>query len=340
MATLSSIITDYAPSNGQIGVPLRSTITIEFDRLMDTDSIEQGFYVEGPDSNLVLGPGSSDVWESDLGKSLGQYYDFLDSPGQQGIVQGEFSFDDSGSVTTMTFTPSYPLAANTEYTANIVQAYSRSIGDTVVEGGNLGNGDLDFGGTYTGTATDEINIRITASGVAGLAEFEWWRTNTPLNIHGPILSSSRGEQTIEPGIYVLFGDGSFYVDDEFNAPLTSPTLYSGQMFFTFTAGSGSIEALPSTSSTSILATLRQGSTVTTPLQVVKTTPANYDVQIDPDTTTIIVEFNKQLDDSTIDESNVTIETKPATDHPATSITYGADIAKRVTVNGRRIIITL
>jgi len=43
--TLPEIITDYTPANGDVGVPLASTVTVTFDRIMDTGRLKEDFFI-------------------------------------------------------------------------------------------------------------------------------------------------------------------------------------------------------------------------------------------------------------------------------------------------------
>jgi len=57
MADLKSIIQDYSPAAGSASIPLSSTVTITFDRLMDEDSLSREFFISGPDTDQFIGPG-------------------------------------------------------------------------------------------------------------------------------------------------------------------------------------------------------------------------------------------------------------------------------------------
>jgi hypothetical protein len=120
MADLLGIIEDYSPSNGAVGVPLRSPITVSFSVLMDEDSLSTNFFLAGPDTDQFVGPGVSQF--SLYPDNVSQGDDFLTSPGYKGIVQGAFSFETVAGKTVMTFTPTNPMAALTLYTAYLPDA--------------------------------------------------------------------------------------------------------------------------------------------------------------------------------------------------------------------------
>lgn len=341
MADLLDIVEDYSPPEGQTGVPLRSTVDVVFSSIMDEESVEQAFFVEGPDNDTVFGPDSvASVWPSALGEGLGREIDFLESPAYQGVVQGAFSFADDGSQTTMTFTPSKPFGALTSYVAHLTDCYSLSVGDAVAGVGNTGDGEVDFFGTWNGSS-DSINIRITAAGVAGVAEFVWWKTSDPFVLGGPLLSTRRDEIPLYEGIYINFGEGTFAEDDEYSADLSSAVLCSGHLIFGFETGSGQIQSLPSSGSTSVLASLRQGTlSSSVPLQVVSIDPENHAGNVDPDLSEIVVTFNKNLDSDTVTSDVVKIVTEAATGHPSAATVAKGLLAKQVEVSGRRLIIKI
>lgn len=337
MAVLLNVVEDYSPPNDQSGVPLRSTIEIQFSTLMDERSVEEAFYVEGPDTDTVIGPDSkASIWPSAFGVSLGEEPDYLSSPGYQGIVQGTFTFETVDDKTKMIFTPNQAMAALTHYVVHITDCYQNSFGDTASGVANVGNGEVEFDGSWTNT-DNAVNMRVTKSGVAGIAEFVWWKDSDPLEVKGPVLTTRRGTVTLEEGLFVEFGDGTFIVDDEFSASLSTAVLCSGHLTFEFDTGSGSIVALPTTSSTSILSELRQTSaSATVPLRVVRTIPSDHQAQVDPDLTEIILEFNKSLDETTITDAMIEVVSEIASSHPSLGAVAQGDLAKRLVVDGRRL----
>ncbi len=130
--TLPEIITDYTPANGDVGVPLASTITVTFDRIMDTDRLKEDFFVEGPDTDQWIGPGLLEL-KNPVNVSQGDLDNFLKSPGYRGIVQGSFLFQivDSNGVevpesngearTKLIFTPTQPMYPLIAYTVHVVE---------------------------------------------------------------------------------------------------------------------------------------------------------------------------------------------------------------------------
>lgn len=119
MSDLSDRIKDTFPGNGDQGVPLQSNLTFTLSGLdYDEDSLKEGIFVEGPDTDQFVGPGQIDLVVP-ANVSQGDIDDFLQSPGYQGIVAGEVTVTGIAGDTVVTFDPTLPLAPLTEYTMNL-----------------------------------------------------------------------------------------------------------------------------------------------------------------------------------------------------------------------------
>lgn len=259
MSSLSSIINDFFPAEGDVGVPTGVSSYILFDRPMNEDLLAEQFFIEGPDTDQFVGPGIQDF--QNFPNNVSQGDDFLTSPGYRGIMQGSFSFqkislgdpnqissDPLNYRTKMIFTPSHPMAPGTEYVARLPEATDKNL-----------------------------------------------------------------------------------------------VIYTGYIKFGWTTGSGSITALPTTASTSILNSISPISPLNqlTPFQLVKITPANRSIKNDPiKTNTITLEFNKNIDPTSVDPALIVLQTLPITDHPDLCITSIGDLGKKILVQGNKIIITI
>lgn len=125
--------------------------------------------------------------------------------------------------------------------------------------------------------------------------------------------------------------------------LDGTTEISGIITLSFTSGSGAIEEIPSEVSTSVLANTSQAvsaGVAVGPFLVEKTTPADHSVQQDIALEEIEIEFNKAIDSDSVSADNIQVQTIPATDHPATSITALGNLTKTVEVSGKKIIIKI
>lgn len=363
MATILDIIDSVNPADSSTGVPLNNNITILFDREIDEWSLEHGgLIVEGPDTDQVIYPGY-------IPTTLiqGTEGEILQSPGYKGLVPGTFIFqrvslttaslvntsDTTGNGelfrTKVIFKPDQPLKPLTNYkvfvvgddddtTDEIFGVRTRTVFDGVADPGNTGTGSVTFSGTYLGDlTTDTINIRITKSGVSGVAEFEAWKNSAPLDLIGPTPTSMTECQVID-GVTVQFIEGNYAVDDVFTVVVRRPVKFTDTATFSFTTGNGSITVVPTTTATSVT-----GSPVAptvTNFTVVKTSPADRDTNLDPSVAKkIVIEFNDDIDPATINSQTVQVNIEPVIDHPLlTTQVVAGPIANVLTVSGNKLII--
>jgi len=131
-------------------------------------------------------------------------------------------------------------------------------------------------------------------------------------------------------------DYKVYVSDTLDADGNDIT---GMVYWEFQTGTGSIEELPSTISTSVLAATPQAQALATDLsalQVVKTTPSDHDIEQSVDLAEIVVEFNKEIDPASVDADSIIVQALPATDHPKADVSAAGDLAKSVEVDGNKL----
>lgn len=365
MTTTTSIISSVNPSNNATGVPLNNTIQILFDREIDEWSIEHGgLIIEGPDTDQVVYPGYMPTT-----LVAGSESEILQSPGLMGVVPGQFSFQRISPTTTdqvhtsdttgagnlyrtkVVFKPTVPMRAQTDYLVYLVgddsstdeEIYglrSRTVFDPV-DGTNAGNGSVTFSGTYLGDLTqDTLNIRITASGVSGDAEFEAWRTSQPLDLVGPFKTSISECQVLD-GVTIQFIEGTYQVDDEFSVVVRRPSIFTGTVTFEFSTGNGSITVVPTTTATSVTGDPALASTSGS-FRVVKSTPADGATNLPPSgNRRLTIEFSDTIDPATITADRVQVTVEPVTDHPLlTNQIVAGPISHTVTSSGTKMFIDL
>lgn len=118
MSDLSDRIKDTFPANGDESIPLASNLTITLSGLDYLESsLTEGLFVEGPDTDQYIGPGLLELKGDNV--SQGEVDDFLQSPGYQGIVQGETTVSGIAGDTVVTFDPTYPMTPSTVYRLNL-----------------------------------------------------------------------------------------------------------------------------------------------------------------------------------------------------------------------------
>ncbi len=362
MTSLSDVVDAVYPTSDATGVPLLASITVLFDREMDETSIENGgVFLEGADTDSLL----VGVYPENI--APGDEPNLFETAAYSGLVPGVFTFkriDLSTSVEVSTldptgngtlyrtkavFTPTFPLQKAFDYRIFITAdpdaedtekfgVRTRSVFDAEADAGNTGTGTMSATGTYTGTVDDTYNIAFVVDGVAGAAQFEWWKNSTPLDIHGPILATY-SSIPLADGVIIQFDDGNYEENDTFTVVVKPGVTFTDTLVSTFTTGNGSILAVPTSASTSVLGDVLPA---TTGFQVSKTTPADFATNLAPEVCKqIIIEFSAPVDEDTVTDDTVQVIAEAVTDHPAANIiSPNGPIAKTITVDGNKIIIDL
>lgn len=362
MATITDIVASVHPSSDAIGIILRDTIWVLFDREIDETSIDEGnFFIEGPDTDSVIGP--------DMGLHLPNISDSTSddqfvSPGYAGIVQGTLSFkrinllntneytgpDDTTGDGTLwrtkaIFTPTISLQALTNYRiylagdentgdTNPTGVRSRTVFDTVANEDNTGNGVATFTGSFTGSVADTYNISISIDGASGTAWFYWSKDTDSETSHGPIQTSAYTAHLLDNGVYVEFGSGNFATDDTFSVVVKPATLFTDNTYWSFTTGTGSIQTLPESTSTSIIGD--PAPLIAEAFGVTNIVPADRASNKPLTTKKITVTFNSNIDPATITSESVLLTGLPV-NGDETALTP-REIYKSITVNGNKLII--
>jgi len=155
VANLIDTVVDHFPPVSGVSIPLNSVITIEFNIEMDPVSLEESFFIEGPDTDQYIGPGLA-MLANPANVSQADLDNFLRSPGYQGILQGIVDVNVvSGVGTTLSFTPDQPLYPTIQYIVNV--------SDPLDALGNLVSGYISWN-FETGTGSiEEIPSTISTS---------------------------------------------------------------------------------------------------------------------------------------------------------------------------------
>jgi len=352
-------IVSVSPDNGSEGITLNSKISVVFDQEIDIDSVQ--IMVEGADTDRWSGPDQAH-WDD---PSTTRDDDILSSPGYKGIIAGTLSFekvDISGNsvssydftgggsnwCTKVVFTPSMPLAASQGFRVYIpgdendtdgfrTGVSSRTVFDTV-KGSNLGNGNVYFTGSYTGTISDVIRVSIKTGNI-----FEWRTDSSPLIVRQlPVKQTS---QLLTTGIYVHF-DGITAVGDTFSVVIEPAVRMVGTYTWIFTTGSGNIRVVPENVSTSIPIggfsdTSSSASGAVGVLSIISTTPRERATNLDPHSINEIrIKFNKTLDPTTITDETIEVYAEPVNGvFEGNPIPYTGNVPKVLTVEDDTLIIT-
>jgi len=149
--------------------------------------------------------------------------------------------------------------------------------------------------------------------VGGDITFEWVDVNdSSITVSGSPYNTKLIFTPTQP-LVPLFD----YTATVYEAITTGSVLYSGIVSFDFQSGSGSIETIPASISTSPLKTtsLPGEAVVTSLLEVSSTTPTDHSIEVNPSgLDEIIVTFNETMDDTSFSTIGFTVE--PILDHPA------------------------
>ncbi len=367
MANLVDIVELVHPTVSGVSVPTNDTVWVLFDREVDESTVEANFFITGPDQDTWNGPEPGRYVNYE---SIGTEAEALQSPGYHGIVQGAITFerirvDNYGAYTgydytgngssyrtKAVFTPSKRLYPTTEYTVYLsgdedttdtldTGIKSRSVFDTV-KGANLGTGEATFDGGYTGNSTDIFYVSVTTAGDVGVAKFEWWRDSDPSLVYGPY-TTKRSGVLLSAGVTVCFEDGSYVVGDSFNVVVREALLFEGNVSWSFETGSGSLQTLPSSTSTTLLGTVPSTGISSGTFSVVETDPENRESNIplpvaDMD---IVVVFGSAVDSDTVTSSTVSVVTEPVNgDVTNSGIIYSGMLTPTLSVSGTELTITV
>jgi len=365
-AAISTLIDAVYPGDEATGIPLLAPIWIVFSTEMDEDSIENNFFIYGPNTDTISGPGAL-LW--DRAPSFVQdKEDYFTSTEKGGLVGGEITFervslgdisvpyagyDYSGAGnlyrTKVIFTPTRPFVATTLYSPYLVGQDSggnngirkRSVFDPQRVAG-AGTADINIVGSYTGSMSSEtFYVEIAAAGDVGTATYRWWVASSPLVVHGP--NKTRiAEWNMADGVKVSFeSTGTYSAGDKFSCVVGMPDEATGQTDWEFTSGSGSIQSIPTAASTSVIglpsSVVASGEVA---FMVDETSPANRDFNLDlAAINPITILFTKTLDASTVTLDRIRVEAQEIMDDPAISVPERAgDLPKRISVSDKTLTI--
>ena len=370
MTAIIDIVDLVHPSVSGMNVIVSDQVWILFDRELDTDSLQENIFITGPDQDTWSGPDLL-LFNRNLNES--NQDSILQSPNFRGYVEGTFTFEkvnlldldsysgyDYGGDGTLwrtraVFTPTKQLTPNTEYKVYVTGDESatdeldtgvktRTIFDTT-KGANLGTGEATYVGSYIGEGlTDTFHVRITTAGAANTAKFIWYRGSAPLLTFGPF-TAFRGTVDLDDGISIKFTTGSFSVSDSFSVAVKQATVFTGNLIWPFTTGTGSIQELPSSVSTDISGTPSSTSSLST-FSVLSTSPASTATDLDTPfegDMSIVLTMNDTVDGSTVDTDSVSVNIESVIgedDSGVSSIVAEGLVLPTISVSGSEITLTI
>lgn len=370
MTNLNDIVELVHPTVSGQSVILSDQIWVLFDRELDEESVEANLFVAGPDKDTWSGP---DLLLYPQRLQEGDESNILSSPNYRGFVDGTFTFEkinladlqgysgwDYGGHGTLwrtkaIFTPSKALTPNTEYYVYLsgdedatddlnTGIKTRTIFDTV-NGANLGTGVATFTGSYSGsTSSETFHVKITTAGAAGTAKFVWYRGSAPLLTYGPF-TAFRGKVALAEGVDIVFTSGTFEVNDNFSVVVKAGTVFTGNIAWPFTTGTGSVQELPSSVSTSLTGAPLTTAPATTTFEVEETDPddkaTNLSSVIDADTL-VTVDFSQNVDAATATAANIEVNIEPVNgdESSVSSISASGIITPTISVVADKLYLTI
>ena len=359
-------ITSIYPTDSSTGIPVSPVIRITFDQDIDFSSSKGNVILYGRDFDLTSGPESASWIDSDTGNN--PY--FLNSPGFQGTVPCTYELvyvdtttgaeidpqPDVLDETTVSYyhqlkvTPKELLAPNVEYSLYIIgdaesgtsdAVQSRTVYDTDSTSATSATGSVVAYGGYSG-GDDTVNIEITTSGDIGTAKYKWWYTSEGSgSARTGKLCSSRYRR-LEDGVQVKFSGSGFVSGDVYTIAVRQPEKFANSYTLSFTTGTGSIESVPTTASTSVIGSTTALTSEATVMSILDMDPDDGSTNQSFSDRRITITFSNDLDSSTVTDANVTITAYPVSGNFTTSYSGGEpqELVKKLTVSGDQLIIDL
>ena len=192
-------------------------------------------------------------------------------------------------------------------------------------------------GGYTGELDDTVNVKITEAGNIGTAKYKWWYSSELEAEAREGKVTSRRFRKLEDSLQIRFSGSAFILDDVYTISLNAQEFLDSSFSFSFTTSTTQIQEVPDTTSTSVIGIATE--IVSGYLKVVKSSPEDGDSNLSFKKKQIIIEFDEELDSSTILDSTVTVLSYPISGI-INSNEDEEELFKKLTVSGKKLIIDL
>ena len=348
------------PSNEATAVPVGADIQITFSCGIDLSTAKNNVVVYGKDTDFISGP------ETATFINQGKSADFLKSPGFKGVVPCDYELvyiDSNGDKVDVSLlsrveeeagpykhkliiSPKSILAPNVLYTVYVIGEdeegtekgiSSRTVNEVDDTSATSTTGEIFLHGGFTGESDDAINIKITTAGNIGTAKYKWWY-DSELEVEareGKV--TSRRFRRLEDNLQIRFSGSSFILDDSYTVSLNAREFLDSSYSFSFTSSTTQIQEVPDTTSTTVIGT--ENNPILGYLVVVESSPEDGDSNLSFKKKQIIIEFDEELDSSTISDDTVTILSYPISGI-IDSNEDEEELFKKLTVSGNKLIIDL
>ena len=360
-------ITSIYPTDSSVGIPVSPTITITFDSDIDFSSCKGNVILYGRDFDYTSGPESTTWIDDDTGNN--PY--FLSSPGFSGTVPCDYELvyvdtttgneidpqPDVYDETTVTYyhqlkiTPKEILAPNVEYTLYIIgdsesgtsdAIQSRTVYDVDASAATSTDGSVVVYGGYTGSSDDTVNVEITTSGDIGTAKYKWWYTTEGVGAARTGKLCSSRYRRLEDGVQIKFSGSGFVSGDVYTFEVRQAEKFANSYSLSFTAGTGSIEEVPETASTSIIGSSTSLTSEATVMTVLDMDPDDGSTNQSLRDRRVTITFSNELDPDTVTDATITVTAYQVSGNFDTAYSGGEpqELVKKLTVNGDQLIIDL
>lgn len=353
---ISSVVTSIHPSNGATAVLVGDQVWVLFNTEIDESSLIENFFVTGPESDTWSGPDMS-LWQN--GK---ENKDFLASPGLTGIVPGTLSFqrinladlnafnstDTTGNGalyrTKAVFTPSKHFSPSTQLSVYLTGDEDdtdalktgikpQSVFDTVHT--SSGSNSVKLSGSFSGSGSETYKVRIVTTGVKRTATFTWWLLSAPGTVFGPVVTDTK--VFLSNGVYAEFSDGIFTANDTHQALVKSTAPYVGSYVWNFVTGTGSIQTIPATTSTSVIGDLVPLTSLSPTIFKIKSiSPVDRATNLPIKTKQVILEMSNPIDSTSLTSDKIIMMGSPT--NGDTALFEERQIYKNITISGNKIIL--
>ena len=352
------------PADSDVGIPVGAAVKVYFDSVVDLQTAKDSIVIYGADFDRTSGPDSA-LWVD--GKEPSNPF-FLSSPGFNGTVEVDvthsyINLSDNSDATPgdlanpaaataagvgslITVTPKSNLAAETEYklyvngdpnALGINGVSSRTVWDIVPGGGNASaTGDLEVYGTFEGSVSDVVNVKITTSGDIGTAKYKWWYASELESEARLGKVTARRYRRLEDGLQLRFTGSGFVADDTFSFAVEPAERMATSFLVTFTTNDGTFTAAPVSPSTPATseppASVLPDVTTATGFTLSESSPANKAYNVNVQGRTITLTFSQDVDPATITADSIKLYSYPASgEYSETSAPQ--ELVKQLTVSG-------
>lgn len=310
-----SLITNSSyPLNGTTTFPIGEEIKLVFDNLVSHKSATESIILVETETNNIV---KTDIKVVPVDENL-QEIDvvFLEAQETQNclvIVKPKSLLDENNKYELFIRgnTLEEVVALNEEFSSNALS--KRTIYDTTKL--DVYTDQVKIYGLYEGKTPTTLNLEITVSGEDSSAKYIWWFDNEAK----PSQNGKRSNRTssrwrsLKRGCYIKFYGGDFVAGDVYKIKVYPKDKLESSYRISFSTSNGDLLLKPvEISESDIGLTIPEvtNSAFGESLRVISMTPEHGSINNSIATNKITITFNKTLDATTINQSNITLFKQP------------------------------